>query len=442
MINRNTQMIEDDKKYIWHPCTQMKDHQSFSIIPIKTGNGIYLSDFNGKLYIDAISSWWVNIFGHNNEFINKAIIKQLTNIEHIIFAGFSHESAIILAKELVEITPEGLNKIFFADNGSSAVEVALKMSFHFHKNRGDQRDIFLSLSNSYHGETIGALSIGDVSLYKDIYSPLLFKSIQTSVPKDQTIESAFAAIEELDILLEMQGCKISAFIIEPLVQGAGGMHMYHAIYITKAKELCDKYGIHLIADEILTGFGRTGTMFAMEQAGVSPDFMTLSKGLTGGYLPLAVVMITDDIYNNFYQDYDKNKAFLHSHSYTGNPIACSAAVATLNIFERNNVIEQNLIIKDSFNVKLTKFNNLKSVKEIRFLGMIFVIELNCYDEKDRVGVAIHRFALEEGVLIRPLGNIIYVMPAYIIKEFEIDMILDVIYQAILYVEKRFKYESR
>ena len=440
MINKNIKIIEDDKKYIWHPCTQMKDHQNFSIIPIKQGNGIYLLDFNGNLYIDAISSWWVNLFGHNNKFINKAILKQIHKVEHIIFAGFTHEPAVKLAKELVRITPERLNKIFFADNGSSAVEVALKMSFHFHKNRGDQRDIFLSLNNSYHGETIGALSIGDVSLYKEIYSPLLFKSIQTTVPKNQTIESALVAIEELEILLSLQGDKISAFIIEPLVQGAGGMHMYHPIYITKARELCNNYKIHLIADEILTGFGRTGTMFAMEQTNVSPDFMTLSKGLTGGYLPLAVVMTTDDIYNSFYEDYNNNKSFLHSHSYTGNPIACSAANATLDIFKQSHILKQNLTIRDSFEEKLEEFKKFKSVKEVRFLGMIFVIELKGYNPKDRVGVLIHRFALEEGVLIRPLGNVIYIMPPYIIKEFEIKIILDVIHEAILYIEDKFKYE--
>ncbi|HHB95246.1 MAG TPA: adenosylmethionine--8-amino-7-oxononanoate transaminase, partial [Campylobacterales bacterium] len=320
----NDKIVEEDLSHIWHPCTQMKDHEILPLIPIKRAKGVYLYDFEDNRYIDAISSWWVNIFGHTNEYISAKVKEQLDTLEHVLLAGFTHKPAVDLANRLVSITPKGLDKLFFADNGSSAVEVALKMSFHYHKNMGENRPLFLSLSNSYHGETIGALSVGDVELYKDTYAPLLISCIQTPVPKDQTIQSANEAIEELKKILEKRGSEISAFIIEPLVQGAGYMNMYHPIYITKAKKICSQYGIHLIADEIMTGFGRTGTMFACEQANITPDFMTLSKGLTGGYLPLAVVMTNDEVYSAFYCDYSEYKAFLHSHSYTGNPLACSS----------------------------------------------------------------------------------------------------------------------
>ncbi len=429
-MSKNTKISDEDLTHIWHPCTQMKDHETFPLIPIKRAKGVYLYDFDDKAYIDCISSWWVNIFGHCNEFINDKIKEQLDTLEHVLLAGFTHEPAVKLASKLVEITPKGLNKLFFADNGSSAIEVALKMSFHYHKNRGDKRELFLSLSNSYHGETIGALSVGDVSLYKETYEPLLLKAIQTPVPTNQTQQSAFEAIEALKNILEIRGHEISAFIIEPLIQGAGGMHMYHSIYITKAYELCKQYGIHLIADEIMSGFGRTGTMFAMEQTGVTPDFMTLSKGLTGGYLPLAVVMTTDDIYSAFYCDYNEHKAFLHSHSYTGNPLACSASLASLELFENTNIVELNLQKSAYMREKLEKFKILKNVKEVRILGMVGVVELQGYVASQRIGLEVYKYGLKNGVLIRPLGNVIYFMPPYIISYEEMDKMFDVTFEAI------------
>ncbi|TQV63636.1 MAG: adenosylmethionine--8-amino-7-oxononanoate transaminase [Sulfurovum sp.] len=429
-MSKNTKISDEDLTHIWHPCTQMKDHETFPLIPIKRAKGVYLYDFDDKAYIDCISSWWVNIFGHCNEFINDKIKEQLDTLEHVLLAGFTHEPAVKLASKLVEITPKGLNKLFFADNGSSAIEVALKMSFHYHKNRGDKRELFLSLSNSYHGETIGALSVGDVSLYKETYEPLLLKAIQTPVPTNQTQQSAFEAIEALKNILEIRGHEISAFIIEPLIQGAGGMHMYHSIYITKAYELCKQYGIHLIADEIMSGFGRTGTMFAMEQTGVTPDFMTLSKGLTGGYLPLAVVMTTDDIYSAFYFDYNEHKAFLHSHSYTGNPLACSASLASLELFENTNIVELNLQKSAYMREKLEKFKILKNVKEVRILGMVGVVELQGYVASQRIGLEVYKYGLKNGILIRPLGNVIYFMPPYIISYEEMDKMFDVTFEAI------------
>ncbi len=431
MRNNNIQIVTEDLKNIWHPCTQMKDHETLPLIPIKRAKGVYLYDFNDKSYIDAISSWWVNIFGHVNEHISSKIKEQLDTLEHVLLAGFTHKPAVDLAEKIVNITPKGLDKVFFADNGSSAVEVALKMSFHYHKNRGESRPLFLSLTNSYHGETIGALSVGDVELYKETYEPLLISNIQTPVPKNQSRESAKEAIVELERILKERGSEISAFILEPLVQGAGYMHMYHPIYITLVKELCEKYGVHLIADEIMTGFGRTGTMFACEQAGVSPDFMTLSKGLTGGYLPLALTLTTQEVYSAFYCDYNEYKAFLHSHSYTGNPLACTSALATMELFEASDVLGENRKKSAYILKKLEKFKLLENVKEIRQTGMISAIELKGYTPQERIGLKVYEYGLEHGVLLRPLGHIIYFMPPYVITYEEIDKMIDTAYEAIV-----------
>jgi adenosylmethionine-8-amino-7-oxononanoate aminotransferase len=430
MIGLNQELMKKDMDVIWHPCTQMKDHEILPIIPIKSAKGIYLFDFEDNKYIDAISSWWVNIFGHSNSYINNKIKEQLETLEHILLAGFTHKPAIQLAHKLVDITPESLKKVFFADNGSSAVEIALKMSYHYHLNMKQQRTLFLSLSNSYHGETIGALSVGDVSLYKETYKPLLLQCLQTPVPINGSKQAAADALKSLESILEENGNDISAMIVEPLVQGAGGMHMYHADYLVGARMLTQKYGIHLILDEIMTGFGRTGTMFACEQASILPDFMTLSKGLTGGYLALSVVMTTDKVYNAFYCDYNEHKAFLHSHSYTGNPLACSAALATLELFEASDILGHNREKSLYMELNLERFKSLDNVKEARILGMIAAVELKGYKAEERIGLKIYEYALSQGVLLRPLGNVIYFMPPYIITIEEIDKVLDVMYDAI------------
>jgi len=423
-------MVEEDLQHIWHPCTQMKDHETLPLIPIKSGKGVYLYDFEGNRYIDAISSWWVNIFGHANPQINERIKEQLDTLEHVILAGFTHEPAVTLAKRLVALTPEGLQKVFFADNGSSAVEVALKMSYHYHRNRGESRSLFLSLSNSYHGETLGALSVGDVQLYKETYEPLLIACIQTPVPADQSRQSAREALEALSDLLDERGGEISALIVEPLIQGAGGMHMYHPDYLKGARVLTKAHGVHLIADEIMTGFGRTGTMFGCEQAGISPDYMLLSKGLTGGYLPLSVVMTTDEVYSAFYCDYNEHKAFLHSHSYTGNPLACSAALATLDIFETEDILGDNRKKSLYIAEKLERFKTLPNIKEIRQTGMVAAVELKGYRAEERIGLKVYAYGLSHGVLLRPLGSIIYFMPPYVITYDEIDTMMDVAFEAI------------
>lgn len=424
-------LIEEDLKHIWHPCTQMKDHESLPLIPIKSGKGVYLNDFNNNSYIDGVSSWWVNLFGHSHPYINAKVKEQIETLEHVIFAGFTHEPIIRLSKRLCEIAPKGLEKCFYADNGSSAIEVALKMSFQYHKNQGQIRPYFVSLANSYHGETIGALAVGDVELYKDIYNEILIPTIQTPVPKDQSEEAAKEAAQALELILEQRSHEISAFIIEPLVQCAGYMHMYHPLYITLARKLCDTYGVHLIADEIAVGFGRTGKMFACEHADVSPDFMTLSKGLTGGYLPLSVVLTTQKVFDAFYGDYAEFKAFLHSHSYTGNPIACSAANATLDVFEDENILEKNQEKIAFMKQKLETFKTLPNVKSIRQTGMIAAVELQEYPVDFRVNLKIFTHALNKGVILRPLSNVVYFMPPYVITLSQIETMMDAAYEAIV-----------
>ena len=428
---KNEELKNRDLDVLWHPCTQMKDHETLPLIPIKKAHGVYLEDFEGNRYIDAISSWWVNMFGHTNKYINDKIKEQLDTLEHVILAGFTHEQVVRLSERLVKLTPLGLEKCFYSDNGSSAVEVALKMSYHAHLNDGKKnKSTFVSLTNSYHGETIGALSVGDVELYKDTYEPLLLTTIQTPVPKDMSLNAALKAAKEFEDLCKEKASEISAIILEPLIQGAGYMHMYHPAFLVLVREICDKYDIHLIADEVMVGFGRTGELFACEKAGITPDFIVLSKGLTGGYLPLSVVLTTNDIYAKFYCDYNEHKAFLHSHSYTGNALACAAANATLDIFENQDIIEKNRKIAEYMGEKLKKFQELKNVDSVRQTGMVCAVELKGYKSEDRIGLKVYQYGLDNGVLLRPLGHIVYFMPPYIITNIEIDKMMDTAYEAI------------
>lgn len=427
---KNEELKNRDLDVLWHPCSQMKDYESLPLTPVKSGKGVWLEDFEGNKFIDGISSWWVNIFGHSNDYINQKIKEQLDTLEHVIIAGFTHEPIIKLSERLVKITPKGLDKCFYADNGSSAVEVALKMSFHAHKNDGKNKPIFVSLTNSYHGETIGALSVGDVELYKDTYEPLLIKSMQTPTPKDMSIDAAKIAAKEFENLCREKSNEISAIILEPLIQGAGYMHMYHPHFLELVRDICNRYDVHLIADEVMVGFGRTGKLFACEYADMTPDFLVLSKGITGGYLPLSVVLTSNDVYAKFYCDYLEYKAFLHSHSYTGNALACAAANATLDIFENENVIKENEKKSAYMLEKLKEFEKLENVLEIRQTGMVSVVELKGYSSEQRIGLKVHQYCLERGVLIRPLGHVVYFMPPYIISYEEIDKMMDTTLEAI------------
>jgi adenosylmethionine---8-amino-7-oxononanoate aminotransferase len=430
----NNEMAKRDLSVVWHPCTQMKDHETIPLIPISRGEGVYLYDFEGNKLIDAISSWWVNLFGHCNPYINTQIKAQLDRLEHVILAGFTHEGVVRLSERLVALSPEGLSRCFYADNGSSAIEVALKMSFHSHKNKGEERPLFVSLSESYHGETIGALSVGDVALYKETYEPLLIRSIQTPSPANQSIEAAMEAAEMFENLLRERGAEIAALIVEPLVQGAGGMRMHHPVFLRETKRLCEEYGVHFIADEVLVGFGRSGSMFACEQGEISPDFLVLSKGLTGGYLPLSVVLTTEEIYGSFYCEYNPARSFLHSHSYTGNALACAAANATLDLFESERTIEKNAHTIALIAEELKRFESMTRVKEVRQCGMIAAIELEGFEPQERIGLKIHRRCIEEGVLIRPLGSVIYVMTPYVITDEELRAVFSAIEKAIISID--------
>ena len=440
MSQFTTDLKHRDLNTIWHPCTQMKDHEFLPIVPIKKAKGVWLEDFDGNRYIDAISSWWVNLFGHSNEKINQSIKQQLDNVEHVLLAGFSHESVIRLSEALIEITPNGLSKCFYADNGSSAVEVALKMSYHYWQNIGQSdKTKFINLSNSYHGETIGALSLGDVELYKKVYQPLLLDVITVQSPdsfnrnSDETeIEYAERMFSHMEEALQKHHKEVCAVIVEPLVQCAGNMRMYAPIYLSLLREACDKYGVHLIADEIAVGFGRTGSMFACEQANISPDFMCLSKGLTGGYLPLSVVLTSNKVFDAFYDEYENLTAFLHSHSYTGNALGCAAALATLEIFKTENIIEKNKVLIEVFRKQCDRFTDHPHVGDIRQTGMITAIELvrdkstkEVYPWQERRGLEVYKYGLKNNALLRPLGNVVYFMPPYVINPDEIKMLVDV-----------------
>lgn len=436
----NSDYTKRDLSVVWHPCTQMKDHEILPLIPIRKGSGVWLEDMDGNRYIDAISSWWVNLFGHGNPQINAAIKSQLDQLEHVMFAGFTHEPAVTLSEKLISITPHGLNRCFYADNGSASVEIALKMSYHYWRNKGMKKKTrFISLENSYHGETLGALSVGNVPLYKETYAPLLLDTLfakspdcfdrESGVSWEEHSRQCFSGMEKL---LEQHADEVCAVIVEPLVQCAGSMRMYHPVYLSLLRKACDKYGVHLIADEIAVGFGRTGTLFACEQAGISPDFMCLSKGLTGGYMPFSVTMTTDEVYQAFYDDYENMTAFLHSHSFTGNPLGCSAALATLNIFDTQPVLENNRILSEFMRDMASDLADHPHVAEVRQTGMILAIEL-IKDKKSRLpfpwqerrGLKIYQYALTQGVLLRPIGNVVYLMPPYVITPDEIAKVVDV-----------------
>jgi adenosylmethionine-8-amino-7-oxononanoate aminotransferase len=432
---KNDAIAARDLAVVWHPCTQMQDHERLPLVPISRGEGVWLHDFEGRRYLDGISSWWVNLFGHANPRINAAIRDQVGRLEHVLLAGFTHAPVVELSEALVGIVPAGLTRCFWADNGSAAVEVAVKMSFHYWQNLGRPgKRRFVTLSNSYHGETLGALAVGDVELYKKVYQPLLMDVITVPspdchlrAPGESWEAHSRKLFAEMERTLAEHGDEIAAVIVEPLVQCAGSMRMYHPVYLRLLREACDRHGVLLIADEIAVGFGRTGTLFACEQAGIRPDFLCLSKGLTGGYLPLSVVLTTEPVYRAFYDDYVKLTAFLHSHSYTGNPIACAAALATLGIFRDENVLESNRALARRIEDALAPLADHPHVAEVRQTGMIAAVEFvkdrasgERYDWRERRGLAAYRHALSQGALLRPIGNVIYLMPPYVITPAEID----------------------
>ena len=427
---------EKDLEYIWHPCSQMKDYEELKPIVIKKGEGVYLYDIEGNKYLDVISSWWCNLLGHCNPTINKAVKEQIDKLEHVIFANFTHTQAIRLCERLAKILPQGLCKFNFTDNGSSAIEAAMKVSFQYHHQTGNpQKTKFMALTDAYHGETIGALSAGDCDLYTKLYKPILMDIKKVKAPDcyrcpygKNRDNCSCECFEYAKKAFEENGEETSAILVEPLLQGSAGMKIYPPLYLKKLRELCDEYNVHLIADEIATGFGRTGKMFAFEHAKVSPDIMCLSKGLTGGYMPMALFVTTQKIYDAFYADYNTGKAFMHSHTYSGNPLACSAANAVLDILEDGSVLKTAQQNAKYFNDLIKeKFLNHKNVGEVRHIGLINAIEIvknkktkESFDSKLRTGYQIYKKALKRGVILRPLGDIIYFNPPLIIEKKDMD----------------------
>ena len=412
---------------VWHPCTQMKQHEWLPLVPVARGEGCWLYDFDGRRYLDAISSWWVNLFGHCHPRINAALTDQLGKLEHVLLAGFSHEPVIELSERLGRATGGALGHCFYASDGAAAVEIALKMSFHYWRNSGRPgKTRFVSLAGSYHGETLGALSVTDIPLFKDTYAPLVMASRRVPSPDWRLAERGESARDyavrcaaALELALEQHHAETAALIVEPLVQGANGMAMHDAEYLRRARALCERYGVHLIADEIMTGFGRTGTFFAYEQAGITPDFLCLSKGITGGYLPLSVVLTRDAVYQAFYDD-DVAQGFLHSHSYTGNTLACRAALATLDIFEAERVIEANREKSKRISAAARVIAQHPRVKNFRNTGMIWAFEVETGDPQ--FSRQFYARALEQELLLRPLGNTVYFMPPYVITSDEIELL--------------------
>jgi adenosylmethionine-8-amino-7-oxononanoate aminotransferase len=427
----NNDLLQRSLAAVWHPCTQMKQHANnvdgggeLPMIPIARGQGVWLHDFDGNRYLDGISSWWVNLFGHANPRINAALRAQLDELEHVILAGFTHRPVVELSERLSALTDNALGHCFYASDGASATEIALKMSFHSWRNRGkDKKRDFLCLEGSYHGETVGALAVTDVAIFKDAYAPLIRAAATVPSPDarkaldgENPVDVARRAAAALEHHLEEHHESIAAFIVEPLIQCASGMAMYDHEYLRLARALCDRYDVHLICDEIAVGCGRTGTFFAHEQANIKPDFLCVSKGISGGYLPLSIVLTTDTVYQAFYDDATV-RGFLHSHSYTGNALACRAALATLDIFEEDKVLETNVVRAQMLAAALAPLADHPNVRYLRQRGMIIAFDVDTDDA--RFSHRFYRAALEREALTRPIGRTVYLMPPYIVSDEEI-----------------------
>jgi len=433
------ELLKIDKNHIWHPCSQMKDYEDYPPIHIDRAEGVWLIKKNGEKILDAISSWWTNIFGHTNSYISGRIKEQIDKLEHIIFANYTHTPAIKLANHLVKLFDGKLPKVFFTDNGSSSVEAALKMSYHYRQNNGNkEKKVFVYLKGAYHGETLGALSVGSIDAYKKIYDPLLPATIEVNgadcyrCPFNLNYQNCNAeCFNDALKVIEENHKKLTAFIVEPVVQGAAGMKIYSSLYLKKLRKACDDYDIHLICDEIAVGFGRTGKMMASHHADIIPDFVTVSKAVTSGFLPLAAVLTKDEIYDSFYAPYENLKAFMHSHTYSANPLACSAGCAVFELFDKTDVLNDNIKKGLYIREKALPLLDHKNVGDIRTIGMITAIELvknkktkEQFNWKDRVGYKIYRNAEKKGVLLRNLEDVIYFLPPYIINENEIDFMTD------------------
>ncbi len=442
-----------DKQFIWHPFTPMADWLAEEALIIAAGQGSYLIDVQGRRYLDGVSSLWVTVHGHRKTDIDQALIKQLSHIAHSTFLGLSNVPAIKLAQKLVEVTPKNLQKVFYSDNGSTGVEVSLKMAFQFWKQCSEplpSRTRFISFVNGYHGDTIGSVSLGGVDLFHRMYKPLLFKTIKVQSPYcyrchlgKEYPQCQMSCLAEVEEAMEGHREKVAAVVLEPLIQAAGGMITFPPGYTRRVRELAARYGILFIADEVATGFGRTGAFFACQLEGIEPDFLVIAKGITGGYLPLAATLTTQRIFDAFSTEYKERKTFFHGHTYTANPLACVAALANLEVFEKENTLRK-LRSKIAFMKKgLQSFWELEHVGDIRQLGFMVGIELvrdrdskRPYPYEDRVGIKVTKEARRRGLVIRPLGDVVVLMPPLSINREELGKLLEISYDSIKVVTEQ------
>ncbi|HRY85050.1 MAG TPA: adenosylmethionine--8-amino-7-oxononanoate transaminase [Candidatus Omnitrophota bacterium] len=438
-------LISKDKKYIWHPFTQMRDWQSEEVLVIEKGKGSYLYDTTGRKYLDGVSSLWCNVFGHRVKAIDRAVKKQLGKIAHTTFLGLTHPAAIELAEKLIQISPKGLAHVFYSDSGSEAVEVALKMAFQYWQQRGNtKKKRFAKLTNAYHGDTLGSVSVGGVDLFHQIYKPLLFDTFEMPSPYryrwptgDDPGKVKKESLEAMEKVLREHHEEIAALVMEPLMQGAAGMIDQPAEYISRARELTRKYNILLIFDEVATGFGRTGKMFAADHENVTPDIMAVAKGMTGGYLPLAATLTTEEVYEAFLGRHEEFKTFFHGHTYTANPLACAAANATIDLFRKDRTLEKLQPKIRLMRDRLKDFHRLKSVGDIRQCGTMVGIELvrdkktkGSFKPEEKIGVRVIERARKKGAILRPLGPVIVLMPPLAMSERELNKLLEITYESI------------
>ena len=418
----------DDRRYIWHPFTQMRDYERETPIVIERAKGAYLFDVRGKRYLDGVSSLWVTVHGHRKAALDAAIRRQLNQVAHSTLLGLSNIPAVKLAKALVELSPEGLTKVFYSDSGSTAVEIGLKMAFQYwqqHRSgKHKKRTKFICFDNSYHGDTIGSVGVGGIDLFHELYRPMLMDSIRVMSPYcyrcPMELEEAtcgMACVGPLERALEEHADEVAALVIEPLVFAAGGIIVQPEGYLKRVRELCDRFGVLMIADEVAVGMGRTGAMFACEHEGVAPDILAVAKGLTGGYLPLAATLATEEIYGGFLGEYDEFRTMFHGHTYTGNPLGCAAALANLEIFESEKTLKKARAKIEYLRELLAPVADLPHVGEVRQKGLMIGVELvrsrktrELYDPSEKIGMKVIEEARRRGMIIRPLGNVIVLMP--------------------------------
>ncbi len=446
MAHTTTQLQNWDKQYVWHPFTQMQDWLAEEPVVIVKGEGSWLIDSDGKRYLDGVASMWTNVHGHSHPALNKALAEQAAKIEHSTLLGLAGEQSILLAKRLVEIAPPGLTRVFYSDNGSTAVEVGLKMAYQYHCHKGEPgRTRFLRLQHAYHGDTVGAMSVGGIPIYHATFSPLLFSTIEAPAPycyrcpldKGDPADCGMACLGELERLMQEHREQLAGMLLEPLLQGAGGVIVHPRGYLKGVRELCDRYGVLLITDEVATGFGRTGRMFACEHEGVSPDIMAISKGLCAGYLPLAATLATEEIYTAFLGNYAELKTFFHGHTFTGNPLACAVALKSLELFEENDLLTSVQHRSKQLAVLLARLADHPHVGDVRQCGLAAGIELvedkstkEPYPWELKTGIRVCQAARKHGVFSRPLGNALVVFPPLAISADELDLLLSGLEQAV------------